>query len=176
MDQHKYNIMNNILTLHTTNRTQGFLPTRTLLYGNEGEQGTPLHNHRDFLNFFRNRLMENLQMPFKKNRSVGTKSGLHTGVASHGTDFRIPKAKMCSLEASHAPEFRGFRIRWHYQQKCMPVCIASREWVHSFHQIRKGVSESKESEERPQKEAAQVSKLLSRVWKKGYPPTLLEGM
>ena len=40
-------------------------------------------------------------MPFKENHSVGTKSGLRNGVASHGTDFRISKAKICSLEAMH---------------------------------------------------------------------------
>lgn len=45
-------------------------------------------------------------MPFQEIHSVGTKSGFHTGVASHVTDFGIPKAKIHSLEAMHQ-DLRG---------------------------------------------------------------------
>ena len=40
-------------------------------------------------------------MPFKEKHSMRTKRGLHTGVASRGTDFRKLKAKIRSLEATH---------------------------------------------------------------------------
>lgn len=50
-------------------------------------------------------------MPFKENHSVGTKRDPCTGVAFHGTDFGVSKAKTHSLEAMHqdsrGPGFLG---------------------------------------------------------------------